>query len=54
VSGTVTEVNSALSGEPGLINTDPEAAGWIYKISIADAGELNGLLDAAAYADLTK
>lgn len=54
VSGTVTEVNDALSGEPGLINTDPEAAGWIYKIAINDASELDGLLDAAAYADLTK
>ncbi len=54
VSGEVTEVNSALSGEPGLITTDPEAGGWIYKIAIADAGEIDGLLDDAAYADLTK
>jgi glycine cleavage system H protein len=54
VSGEVTEVNSALSGEPGLINSDPEADGWIYKIAIADAGEIDGLLDDAAYADLTK
>ena len=54
VSGTVTEVNDALSGEPGLINADPEAGGWIYKIAIADVGEIDGLLDAAAYADLTK
>jgi glycine cleavage system H protein len=54
VSGEVTEVNSALSGEPGLINSDPEAAGWIYKIAIADAGEIETLLDDAAYADLTK
>ena len=54
VSGTVTEVNEALSGEPGLINADPEAGGWIYKIAIADVGEIDGLLDAAAYADLTK
>ena len=50
----VTEDNEALSGEPGLINTDPEAGGWIYKIAIADAGELDALLDDAAYADLTK
>ena len=54
VAGTVIEVNEALSGEPGLINSDPEAAGWIYKIAIADAGEIDALLDAAAYADLTK
>lgn len=54
VSGEVIEINSALSGEPGLINSDPEAGGWIYKIAIADAGEVDGLLDDAAYADLTK
>ena len=53
VSGTVTEVNETLSGEPGLINADPEATGWIYKIAITDAGELDGLLDSDAYAELT-
>lgn len=54
VSGTVTEVNDALSGEPGLINSDPAAGGWIYKIAITNAGELDSLLDDAGYADLTK
>lgn len=54
VSGTITEVNEALSGEPGLINTDPTATGWIYKIAISDAAEVDGLLDDAAYADLTQ
>ena len=51
---TIDEVNDALSGNPGLINSDPTATGWIYKIAIADIGEIDGLLDAAAYADLTK
>jgi glycine cleavage system H protein len=50
VSGTVTEVNQALAGEPGLINASPDADGWIYRIAIADAAELDGLLDAEAYA----
>src|SRR5687768_1081320 len=54
VSGTVTEVNDTLSGNPGLINSDPVATGWIYKIAISDAGEIDSLLDDAAYADLTK
>ena len=54
VAGTVTEVNEALTGEPGLVNADPEAGGWMYKIAIADAGEVDTLLDDAAYADLTK
>jgi glycine cleavage system H protein len=53
-SGTVTEVNTALTGEPGLINTAPEGDGWIYKLSLSDPSQLDGLLDAAAYAELTK
>ena len=54
VSGTVTEVNDALSGEPGLVNADPAAAGWMFKIAISDAGELETLLDDDGYAELTK
>lgn len=54
VSGTVVAVNEALSGEPGLINSAPDTEGWIFRLALDDAGELDGLLDAAAYADLTK
>lgn len=54
VAGTVVAVNDALSGEPGLINSAPETDGWIYRLSIDDAAELDGLLDAAAYAELTR
>lgn len=53
VSGTVTEVNQNLAGEPGLINSAPEGDGWIFKLSITDASELEKLLDADAYAKLT-
>ena len=53
-SGTVTAVNDALSGEPGLINSAPDTAGWIFKLALDDADELDGLLDGAAYAELTK
>lgn len=53
VAGTVTEVNEALSGEPGLINTAPDSDGWIYKLDLSDPGQLDGLLDADAYAKLT-
>ncbi len=53
VSGTVTEVNSALSGEPGLINSAPETDGWIYKLTVANPAELDSLLDADAYSKLT-
>ena len=53
VSGTVTEVNEALSDEPGLINSDPAAAGWIFKLELSDEAELESLLDEAAYAGHT-
>ena len=53
VSGTVTAVNAALAGEPGLINASADADGWIYKISIDDASELDALMDDAAYASHT-
>lgn len=52
-SGTVIAVNEALSGEPGLINADPDGAGWIFKLALDDASELEGLMDADAYSKIT-
>ena len=49
VSGTVTEGNAALEGEPALVNTAPEGDGWFFKLTLDDAGELDGLMDRAAY-----
>ena len=49
VGGEITEGNAALDGEPELVNTDPEGAGWLFKLMLADAGELDGLMDKAAY-----
>lgn len=49
VGGTVTAANAALEGEPELVNTDPEGAGWLFKLTLSDAGELDGLMDKAAY-----
>ena len=49
VSGEVVEVNSALEGEPGLVNAAPEAGGWLFKIRPTDTGELDSLMDEAAY-----
>jgi glycine cleavage system H protein len=48
-SGIVAEVNVALEGEPGLINSAPDAEGWIYKLTLDDPAELEALMDAAAY-----
>ena len=49
VSGTVIEGNSALEDDPSLVNSAAEAEGWFYKLTISDAGELDGLMDEAAY-----
>jgi glycine cleavage system H protein len=49
VSGTVTEGNAALEGDPALVNSDPEGEGWFFKITLSDTSELNSLMDAAAY-----
>ena len=49
LSGTITEVNAALQGDPALINKDPYGAGWMIKFAPANAAEWDGLLDAAAY-----
>jgi glycine cleavage system H protein len=49
VSGTVTEGNAALEGEPALVNTAPEGDGWFFKLTLDDAGELDGLMDRTAY-----
>jgi glycine cleavage system H protein len=49
ISGEVIEVNEALSGDPSLVNSDPAGGAWFFKIRIGDKGELNGLMDEAAY-----
>ncbi|MBS0468316.1 MAG: glycine cleavage system protein GcvH [Proteobacteria bacterium] len=51
VSGEVVEVNEALRADPSLANSDPESAGWFFKVKLSNAAELDALLDAAAYKD---
>jgi glycine cleavage system H protein len=56
VDGEVTEVNPEIEENPGLINSDPYGAGWLFKVALpASDGELPaGLLSAAEYEDLIK
>lgn len=49
VSGKIIEFNSALEGKPEAVNSDPYGDGWMVKIELRDASELDGLLDAAGY-----
>lgn len=53
VAGEVTEVNPELAASPELVNSDPLGAGWMVRIRLADAGQLDELLDAEAYERLT-
>ncbi|MBA3897262.1 MAG: glycine cleavage system protein GcvH [Sphingomonadaceae bacterium] len=49
VSGTVSEGNPALEGDPSLVNTAPEGDGWFFTLVLDDKSELDGLMDEAAY-----
>lgn len=49
VEGEVIELNSALEDQPELVNNDPYGKGWIVKVRIADAAQIDALMDAAAY-----
>ena len=49
VSGEVTEVNPVLTDNPQTVNDQPEGAGWFVKIKLADAGEVEALMDRHAY-----
>jgi glycine cleavage system H protein len=49
VSGEIVEINGELDESPELVNSDPSRAGWFFKIRIADAAELDELMDGAAY-----
>tara|TARA_B100000927_G_scaffold98315_1_gene79534 strand:- start:584 stop:967 length:384 start_codon:yes stop_codon:yes gene_type:complete len=49
VSGEVLEFNEALEDAPESVNDDPYGVGWMVKVKITDASELDGLMDAAAY-----
>lgn len=49
VSGTVDQANAALADEPELVNSDAEKGGWLFRLTLTDPVELDGLMDEAAY-----
>jgi len=49
LSGEVLEVNQEVIDAPELVNEDPYGRGWLVRIRLADPGEIDSLLDAAAY-----
>ena len=49
VAGTVTEVNPALDAQPELVNTDPYGQGWMIKMTVDNAADVEALMNAEAY-----
>jgi glycine cleavage system H protein len=52
VHGTVTEVNPKLNASPEVVNTDPYGEGWMIRMKLSNAGDVETLMDAAAYENL--
>jgi len=52
LSGEVRATNDALSGTPELVNSDPYGDGWMLRLAVSDATQVEALLDAAAYEKL--
>ena len=49
VTGTISEGNETLADAPELVNTDAEAAGWLFRMTLSDPAEVQGLMDETAY-----
>ncbi len=49
ITGEVLEVNDAVVADPALVNSDAGGSAWFFRLRIADRGELDGLMDEAAY-----
>jgi len=49
VTGTVNEINKALDAQPELVNSDPYGEGWMVKVTVANAADVDGLLSADDY-----
>ena len=54
ISGEVVEINGALEDTPDLVNSSALEDGWFIKVKMSDAGEVDALMDEAAYAEHTK
>ena len=53
VSGTITEFNAGLNGAPESVNNGPYGAGWMIKMTVDNPGDVDELMDAAAYEAIT-
>jgi glycine cleavage system H protein len=49
LDGEIIESNAAITSDPSLVNSDPQGAGWFFKLKLARAADADGLMDEAAY-----
>lgn len=49
LDGEVIEVNEAIRNDPSIVNSDPQGAGWFFKLKLASVADAEGLMDEAAY-----
>ena len=54
LDGEVTQVNEAAASDPAGVGTDPQGAGWLYRMRLTDPAAMDALLDSAAYDALEK
>ena len=52
LDGEIVEINEAITADPSLVNSDPQGAGWFFKLKLANPADADGLLDEAAYKEL--
>ncbi|MBO9628555.1 MAG: glycine cleavage system protein GcvH [Shinella sp.] len=52
LDGEIVEVNEAITADPSLVNSDPQGAGWFFKLKLANVADADGLMDEAAYKEL--
>ncbi|MFG6559863.1 MULTISPECIES: glycine cleavage system protein GcvH [unclassified Sulfitobacter] len=49
IDGEITEVNSALTDNPSMVNDDPQGEAWFFKMKVSDASQMDDFMDEAAY-----
>ncbi|MFC3692319.1 glycine cleavage system protein GcvH [Chenggangzhangella methanolivorans] len=54
LSGEVVEVNEGVVADPASIGSDPQGAGWLYRMRLDDASAMDALMDEAAYAEISR
>lgn len=52
LDGEIVEVNDAIVNDPSLVNSDPQGAGWFFKLKLKNTADADGLMDEAAYKEL--